>query len=122
MQICFSSATKSLLHLKNGRTPEEYYGTISEELAIRWDATTEHLLRTDDMICLGGEEELSNMLMGNFEAFDRVDCDLRESDVFRWGWESWRSAVGNEIGQIYPHAISLMNVGAQTNGKVQFSV
>lgn len=111
-----------MLHLKNGRTPEEYYGTISEELAIRWDATTEHLLRTDDMICLGGEEELSNMLMGDFEAFDRVDCDLRESDVFRWGWESWRSAVGNEIGQIYPHAISLMNVGAQTNGKVQFSV
>lgn len=77
----------------------------------------EQLLRFEDMVCLGGEEELSNMLMGNFAAFNRVDCDPPLYDVFRWGWESWRSAVGSEIARIYPHAIDIMNVGAQVTGE-----
>lgn len=97
---------------------EEYYTDITKELAFQWDDETEQLLHTDDVICVGGEEEISTILSGNFEVFNRDDCSLRHNDIFRWGWESWRLAVGNDIGQIYPYAISVMNVGAQANGNI----
>lgn len=88
---------------------------------MQWNRDIEHLLRSDDMMCLGGEEELSSMLMGNLAAFNRSDCELPAEEVFRWGWESWRAAVGGEIGRIYPHAIDVMNVGARANGEQHFS-
>lgn len=72
---------------------------------------------TADMVCLGGEDEFEVLMHGDFTAFNRSDCALRFNEVFRWAWESWRAAVGNEIGTIYEKAIDIMNVGARTNGK-----
>lgn len=70
-----------------------------------------------DVLCLGGEEEFELIMRGDFTALNRSDCALRFNEIFRWAWESWRSAVGNEIGTIYAKAIDVMNIGARANGK-----
>lgn len=81
------------------------------------DKKVEQFLRSsDDMMCLGGEEEFDRIMSGDFSIFNRTDCALRFNEVFRWAWESWRTAVGTKIGQIYAKAIDVMNIGAKANG------
>lgn len=73
---------------------------------------------SNNMMCLGGEEEFDRIMNGDFTAFNRTDCALRFNEVFHWAWESWRAAVGNKIAPIYSDAIDLMNIGAKVNGKI----
>lgn len=75
-----------------------------------------------DAVCFGGEEELELIMRGDFTAFNRSDCAMRFNEVFRWAWESWRAAVGNDIGSIYAKAIDIMNLGAKANGKTAVGV
>lgn len=110
------SESTSMLRLIDGDLFDEYRGDTDEANAFKMHANVERLLRLDEMKCFGGEEELSNMLMGNFAVFERHDCRPPVNNLFRWGWESWHLAVGNEIAQIYPNAIDLMNIAAQKNG------
>lgn len=81
------------------------------------DENMESGICSSDVICFGGEEEFEQIMRGDFTAFNRSDCALRFNEVFRWAWESWRAAVGNEIGQIYAKTIDVMNIGARANGK-----
>lgn len=84
------------------------------------EISVEHSLRSNEMVCLGGEEEFDRIMNGDFGAFNRSDCALRYNEIFRWAWESWRAAVGNQIGRTYRNAIDLMNIGARENGKNLF--
>lgn len=106
-----------MLRLIDGGVFGEYRGDNYEENPLKWYKNIEQLLRLDEMKCLGGEEELSNMLMGHFSVFGRSDCRPQATNLYRWGWESWRLAVGNEIAQIYPNAVDIMNIAAQNNGR-----
>lgn len=74
-------------------------------------------IRSKSMICLDGESDLNRITSGDFSSLQRPDCAFRFNEVFRWAWESWRVAVGERIGQIYPYAIQLMNAGARSNGR-----
>lgn len=73
-------------------------------------------IRSQSMICLDGESDLNRITSGDFSTLQRPDCAFRFNEVFRWAWESWRAAVGERIGQIYPYAIQVMNAGARANG------
>lgn len=81
------------------------------------DRCVETELRSSEVMCIGGEEELDRIMSGDFNAFNRSDCALRFNEVFRWAWESWRAAVGTDIGSIYAKAINVMNAGAKANGR-----
>lgn len=72
------------------------------------------------MMCFDSEPELDRIMSGDFSPFQRNDCLLRFNEVFRWAWESWRLAVGIEIGTLYPIAIEIMNIGARNGGKIHF--
>lgn len=74
-------------------------------------------LRAGQMMCFDGESDLDRIMSGDFSLLNRSDCALRFNEIFHWAWESWRAAVGNKIGDIYPYAISLMNIGSKNNGK-----
>lgn len=98
-------------------------GNISDEF--NFDATNSNdlseefianAIRSQSMICLDGETDLNRIMSGDFSALKRPDCAFRFDEVFRWAWESWRAAVGNSVGRIYPYAIQLMNTGARNNG------
>lgn len=106
-----------MLRLIDGDVYDKYRGDIIDENDSNWNKNIAQFLRLDEMKCLGGEEELSNMLMGNFEVFDQSDCRPPVDKLLRWGWESWRLAVGDEIAQIYPSAVDIMNIAAQNNGR-----
>lgn len=54
---------------------------------------------------------------GDFNALRRNDCNIRPNEIFRWGWEGWRLAVGTQIGKIYPQIKNIMNKGARKNGQ-----
>lgn len=77
-------------------------------------------IRSQSMICLDGELDMNRIMSGDFSALRRSDCAFRFNDVFRWAWESWRAAVGNRIGQNYPYAVQLMNIGARNNGEKKY--
>lgn len=100
------------MRLYNGHTSNEYYLNAAKENC----RDVERILRSGEMICLGGEEELDRIMKGNFDAFNRSDCALRYNEIFRWSWETWHLAVGNKIGQTYGNTIALMNAGAKANG------
>lgn len=81
------------------------------------DKVTEKMIRSGPLRCFEGENEMELIVGGDFKPFNRSDCMLRFDEVLRWAWESWRLAVGPKIGQIYPYAVSMMNVGAKNNGE-----
>lgn len=87
------------------------------KVTLQEDKKVEAELHSSDMICYGGEEEFERILSGDFTPFNRSDCALRFNEIFRWAWESWRIAVGTNIGSIYSKAIDIMNAGARANGK-----
>lgn len=88
----------------------------SEQTAKSPEQSIENAIRTGPMICFDGETDFNRIMGGDFSALKRPDCAFRFDEVFRWTWESWRAAVGNGIGQIYPYAVQLMNTGARNNG------
>lgn len=102
------------LHLFDSNIPKNYY--LNGAQSISNERKVDAALRSSDMVCLGGEEELDRIMAGDFSAFNRSDCALQFNKVLRWTWESWRAAVGNRIGAIYSKAIHLMNIGAKSNG------
>lgn len=112
-------ATK--LNLFDGHFATDYYVNGVAQITQQQDTNAEARLRSSDMLCLGGEEELDRIMSGDFTAFNRSDCVLQFHTVFRWAWESWRTAVGTKIGTIYSKAIDIMNVGARANGKLTSS-
>ncbi|XP_055918093.1 angiotensin-converting enzyme-like [Eupeodes corollae] len=73
-------------------------------------------IRKSEPICLDIERDLEKIMAGNFSALQRMDCALPQDVITRWAWESWRLAMGSEIGNLYPNAVYLMNLGAQNNG------
>lgn len=81
------------------------------------DKVTGKMIRSGPLRCFEGENEMELIAEGDFKPLNRSDCMLRFDEVLRWAWESWRSAVGTKIGQIYSYAIAMMNVGAQSNGE-----
>lgn len=109
-------ATK--LNLFDGTFAADYYVNGVTQITQQQDKNAEARLRSSDMMCLGGEEELDRIMSGDFTAFNRSDCALQFHTVFRWAWESWRAAVGTRIGSIYSKAVDVMNVGARANGIV----
>lgn len=104
------------LHLYDGTISRDYYVLGVSKIKSQADKMVETQLRSNSMVCLGGEEELSRIMSGDFSAFNRSDCALRFNEIFHWTWESWRAAVGTRIGLIYAKAIELMNMGAKANG------
>lgn len=112
--ISRSYATK--LNLYDGIISRDYYVLGVSKITIQEDKKVEEALRSNDMMCLGGEEEFDRIMSGDFTAFNRSDCALRFNEIFHWAWESWRAAVGTRIGTIYNNAIDLMNIGAKSNG------
>lgn len=86
------------------------------KITVQEDKKIEAELRSNGMMCFGGEEEFERIMSGDFTAFNRSDCALRFNEIFHWAWESWRAAVGTQIGRIYAKAIDLMNIGAKANG------
>lgn len=67
--------------------------------------------------CFDGEPDLERIMQGDFTKLSNGDCTLKFNEIFRWAWESWRLAVGNKIGNIYPTLVEYMNIGATNNGK-----
>lgn len=104
------------MHFYDGTIPFDYYVNGVTRITFQDGKNVEKLLRSDDMHCFGGEEEFDLIMNGDFNAFNRSDCALRYTEIFRWSWESWHAAVGTQIGKIYLNAINVMNVGARTNG------
>ncbi|XP_031620875.1 angiotensin-converting enzyme-like isoform X2 [Contarinia nasturtii] len=104
------------LNLYDGSIQKNYYVNGVSKITQQQDRKVERELRVNNMICLGGEEEFDRIMSGDFIAFNRSDCALRFNEIFRWAWESWRTAVGNKIGTIYGKTIDLMNIGAKANG------
>lgn len=98
----------SQLHLYNTKLNFDFH--VTEPKLI------EKIIRSGPMKCLDGENDLERISGGDFSAFNRSDCVLRLDEVFRWSWESWRAAVGPEIGESYAYAVALMNTGARNNG------
>lgn len=68
---------------------------------------------------MNGEPDLERIVKGDFGRLERPDCALRFNEVFRWAWETWRLAVGNRIGDVYPIAVQIMNEGARSKGKIR---
>ncbi|XP_037024274.1 angiotensin-converting enzyme-like [Bradysia coprophila] len=66
--------------------------------------------------CYDGEPDLERIMQGDFAILNDGDCVLDFSIIFRWVWESWRLAVGNKIGEIYPTLVQYMNFGARRSG------
>lgn len=97
----------------NGGNASDFDVTKSNDLN---EELVANAIRSKSMICMDGESDLNRIMSGDFSALKRPDCAFRFNEVFRWAWESWRAAVGDRIGQIYPYAIQLMNVGARSNG------
>lgn len=108
-------ATK--LQYYDGNIPLNYYINGASTVTSQLDEDMKIGFFSADMVCYGGEEEFEHFMRGDFTAFRRSDCALRFNEVFRWAWESWRAAVGNEIRRIYEKAIDIMNIGARANGK-----
>lgn len=108
----------SKLRHYDGSIPQNYYINGVKKVTSQEDKNMETEFCSADVICYGGEEEFELIMRGDFTAFNRSDCALRFNEVFRWAWESWRAAVGNEIGKIYAKAIDIMNIGASANGKL----
>lgn len=77
---------------------------------------------SDSFKCFDGEPDLERIMQGDFSALNHGDCALKFNEIFRWAWESWRLAVGNEIGKIYPTLVQYMNYGAKRNGNFIFSL
>lgn len=73
-------------------------------------------IRLGSMLCFDGELDLEKLMRADFTPLRRTDCSIHYNEIFRWAWESWRLAVGRQIGDTYPDAIKLMNVGARHNG------
>lgn len=67
--------------------------------------------------CFSGEPDLERIMQGDFSRLTNGNCALKFNDIFRWAWESWRLAVGTEIGKIYPTLVQYMNFGAKRSGK-----
>lgn len=76
----------------------------------------EERIRSGPFLCLDGETDLDRIMSADWTPLNRSDCALRFTEIFRWSWEGWRRAVGHRIGAIYPHAVAVMNAGAQNNG------
>lgn len=106
----------SRLQFFDGSISRNYYVNGVSKVTAQEDRKVEAELRSSDMVCYGGEEEFERIMSGDFTAFNRSDCALRFNEVFRWAWESWRSAVGTNIGTIYSKAMDVMNIGAKENG------
>lgn len=113
---------KTKLKLFDGYISDDYYLNIVNDANSSVnekdnnDQMVEQILRSGEMLCLGGEEDFDRIMRGDFCAFNRSDCAIRYNEIFRWAWESWHFAVGNEIAPIYSNAIDLMNIGAKQNG------
>ncbi len=76
---------------------------------------------SDSFKCFDGEPDLERIMQGDFSTLNNNgDCVLQFNVIFRWAWESWRLAVGNKIGTIYPTLVQYMNIGAEKNGKKIF--
>lgn len=104
------------LKFYDGSISRNYYVNGVTKVTSQEDKKVEAELNSSEMVCYGGEEEFERILGGDFTAFNRSDCALRFNEMFRWAWESWRLAVGNDIGVIYSEAINVMNIGAKANG------
>ncbi|KAJ6636732.1 Angiotensin-converting enzyme [Pseudolycoriella hygida] len=70
----------------------------------------------DSFQCFSGEPDLERIMQGDFSKLDNGNCVLKFNEIFRWAWESWRLAVGNKIGDLYPTLVQYMNFGAKNNG------
>lgn len=112
----FFRAHPTKLHFFDRNISKNYYVYGVSKITSQENDKVEGELRSDEMICIGGEEEFERIMSGDFNAFNRSDCALRFNEIFRWAWESWRAAVGTEIGAIYTNAIKIMNAGAKANG------
>lgn len=75
---------------------------------------------SDSFKCFNGEPDLERIMHGDFAMLNNGNCVLKYNEVFRWAWESWRLAVGNKIGEVYPTLVQYMNIGARKNGKFFF--
>lgn len=71
----------------------------------------------NEFMCFNGEPDLERIMQGDFSLLSNGDCFLKFNDIFRWAWESWRLAVGNKIGDLYPTLVQYMNFGAKNSGK-----
>lgn len=118
MNGCVYRIHVSKLRYYDGSIPPNYYINGAAQATSQADQNMAVEFCSKDVICFGGEEEFEVIMRGDFTAFNRSDCALRFNEIFRWAWESWRSAVGNEIGTIYAKAIDVMNIGARANGKL----
>ncbi|XP_055846747.1 angiotensin-converting enzyme-like [Episyrphus balteatus] len=106
------------LNYFDGNVTDDYYifrglkdlSHFSQEFEI------DEKIRESEKFCLDIERDLEKIMAGNFSALHRLDCALPQDVIVRWAWESWRLAVGPEIGNSYPSAVYLMNAGAQNNG------
>lgn len=67
--------------------------------------------------CFSGEPDLERIMQGDFSLMTNGNCVPKFNVIFQWAWESWRLAVGTEIGTIYPTIVQYMNFGAKKNGK-----
>lgn len=112
----FFRAHPTKLHFFDGNISKNYYVYGVSKITSQENDKVEGELRSDEMMCIGGEEEFERIMSGDFNAFNRSDCALRFNEIFRWAWESWRAAVGTKIGAIYTNAIKIMNAGAKANG------
>lgn len=120
MTNAFQHMYPSTLAYFSGNLSEEYYvfGPVFEStMALN---EVERNIRNGPFICFDGEPELDKMMQGDFTPLQRADCSLRFNEVFRWAWESWRTAVGIKVGEIFPQAADVMNVGARNNGVHMF--
>lgn len=114
----FFSEPQTNLHLFDGNISNDYYINALDKVTYKDSARVEGKLRSGEMLCFDGEEDLDGIMNGDFSPMNRSDCALRFNEVFRWAWESWRMAVGPAIAKIYPNAIGVMNVGARANGNM----
>lgn len=85
-------------------------------MAIEDLSVVENRIRSGPFLCLDSEPDLDRIMEGDFNVLRRSDCNIRPNEIFRWGWEGWRLAVGTQIGKIYPQVANCMNEGARTNG------
>lgn len=126
-QVCLPKMLDlcSNLHQIWAYTYVKYPDGRFHRITLRKDSENVHQLYANDGIsnyysdafkCFNGEPDLERIMQGDFSALNDGDCTPKFNEIFRWAWESWRLAVGNKIGEIYPTLVQYMNFGAKKNG------
>ena len=108
------------LNYFSGNVSDDYY-IFGGSLRSGAEESIAKKILAGPMLCFDGEPDLERIMKGDFGILQRDDCALRFNEIFRWAWESWRMAVGTRIGDVYPTAVQLMNLGASNNGELSNS-